>query len=135
MNLSIEHIGIAAVDPVGLKDWYVRVLAAREVYTDGGNPPAFLLQVSGRFWIEVYAAEKSIRDTANNRLAGWRHVAIQVESIERARDELAGRGAEFEGPIKPAAGGGRVLFFKDGEGNLLHLVERPEGFLFADHGD
>jgi predicted enzyme related to lactoylglutathione lyase len=32
----------------------------------------------------------------------------------------------FEDSIKPAGGGGRVLFFKDCEGNLLHLVERPE---------
>jgi hypothetical protein len=24
-----------------------------------------------------------------------------------------------------AAGGGRILFFEDGEGNLLHLIERP----------
>jgi hypothetical protein len=27
--------------------------------------------------------------------------------------------------MRPAAGGGRVLFFADPEGNLLHLVERP----------
>ena len=26
--------------------------------------------------------------------------------------------------IKPAGGGGRVLYFSDAEGNLLHLVER-----------
>jgi len=42
------------------------------------------------------------------------------------RDELSRRGVKFEEPIKPAGGGGRVLFFKDGEGNLLHLVERPK---------
>jgi hypothetical protein len=33
----------------------------------------------------------------------------------------------FDDPIKPAGGGGRVLFLKDPEGNLLHLVERPSG--------
>jgi hypothetical protein len=35
---------------------------------------------------------------------------------------------KFTEEIKPAAGGGRVLFFEDGEGNLLHLVERPADF-------
>jgi len=33
----------------------------------------------------------------------------------------------FTETVRPAAGGGQVLFFEDGEGNLLHLVERPAG--------
>ena len=33
-------------------------------------------------------------------------------------------------PVKPAAGGGRILFFTDPEGNLLHLVERPADSAF-----
>jgi hypothetical protein len=38
---------------------------------------------------------------------------------------------EFTEDLKPAGGGGRVLFFQDPEGNLLHLVERtPESALF-----
>jgi hypothetical protein len=32
---------------------------------------------------------------------------------------------KFTEAISPAAGGGRVLFSEDSEGNLLHLVERP----------
>jgi hypothetical protein len=31
---------------------------------------------------------------------------------------------QFTEDIKPAGGGGSVLFFQDPEGNLLHLVER-----------
>ena len=38
---------------------------------------------------------------------------------------MESRGVMFIEPVKPAAGGGRVLFFKDCEGNLLHLVDRP----------
>jgi predicted enzyme related to lactoylglutathione lyase len=34
----------------------------------------------------------------------------------------------LEEPVKPAGGGGRVLFFSDPEGNLFHLVERPVGW-------
>ena len=55
---------------------------------------------------------------------GWRHVALRVDSIEAAKAELEGRGVKFTEEIKPAGGGGRVLFFQDPEGNLLHLVER-----------
>lgn len=130
MNLSIEHIGLAANDTAALKDWYVRVLGAREVFGDGKSPPAFMLQLSGGMWIEIYPAETSTPATGNNRLAGWRHLAIRVDSIEAAREELASRGVVFEEPIKPAGGGGRVLFLKDLEGNLLHLAERPENPTF-----
>lgn len=38
------------------------------------------------------------------------------------------RGVKFDEEIRPAAGGGRVLFFEDGEGNLLHPVGRPKDF-------
>jgi len=70
--------------------------------------------------------------TGNNQLAGWRHLAVRVDSIESARDELAKHRVLLEQQIKPAGGGGRVLFFKDVEGNLLHLVERPFDFAFSE---
>ena len=62
--------------------------------------------------------------TRDNKLAGWRHIALRVDSLEHARELLEDRGVEFAEPVKPAGGGGRVLFFSDPEGNLLHLVER-----------
>jgi predicted enzyme related to lactoylglutathione lyase len=52
---------------------------------------------------------------------------LRVDSIETTRAQLSARGVSFTEEIKPAGGGGRVLFFKDEEGNLLHLVERPAG--------
>ncbi len=124
MNFAVEHIGLAARDTVALKDWYGRVLGARELFNDGKSPPAFLLEIAGGPMIEVYPGDTSVDATGHNKLAGWRHVALRVESIESAREELGKQGVRFEEPIKPAGGGGRVLFFKDCEGNLLHLVER-----------
>ena len=127
MNFAVEHIGLAARDTVALKDWYLEVLGFREVFTDGKSPPAFLIEMADGLLIEIYPGETSVDATGNNKLAGWRHLAVRVDSIESARDELARRGVIFDKPIKPAGGGGRVLFFKDREGNLLHLVERSAG--------
>jgi len=131
MNFAVEHIGLAARDTVALKAWYAEVLGFREVFTDGKSPPAFLIDMAGGLLIEIYPGDTSTDVTGNNKLAGWRHLAVRVESIESARDELARRGVVFIEPIKPAGGGGRVLFFKDSEGNLLHLVERSEGPMLA----
>jgi glyoxylase I family protein len=130
VNFAIEHLGLAARDPAALKDWYVRVLGARVVFTNDEQPPAFLLALPGSPMLELYPAHTTSNRTNDNRLAGWRHVALRVESIDQAKSTLESRGVIFNEPIKPAGGGGRVLFFPDGEGNLIHLVERPANLRF-----
>ena len=131
MNISLEHIAVPASNPAALRDWYVRVLAAREIFNNGQKPPTLLLAFPGGGWLEIYAAEAPLAERGNNKLAGFRHLALRVPSIEVARTELAERGVKFDGDVRPAAGGGKVLFFKDGEGNLLHLVERPADWALA----
>jgi glyoxylase I family protein len=127
MIFSIEHLGLAAQNTAALRDWYINTLGAELLFANSENPPAFLLRLPGGAVIEIYPAHHHDEATSNNRLAGWRHVALRVDSIESARAKLESRGVQFSEEIKPAGGGGRVLFFADEEGNLLHLVERPAG--------
>jgi glyoxylase I family protein len=124
MKISVEHIAIPAADPVALKNWYERVLGARPVWDNGQNPPTCLISL-GNVWFEIYAADTSLEATRNNKLAGFRHLALRVPSLDAAKAELEKRGVKFTEEARPAAGGGKVLFFADGEGNLLHFVERP----------
>jgi glyoxylase I family protein len=127
MIFSIEHLGLAARNTPSLRDWYVNTLGAEVIFANDQNPPAFLLRLPGGAVIEIYPAHRTIEDVADNRLGGWRHVALKVDSIESTRAQLSARGVSFAEDVKPAGGGGKVLFFKDEEGNLLHLVERPAG--------
>jgi len=128
MNIAIEHIAVPAANPAALKNWYERVLGAREIFNNGKTPPTLLIALPGGGWFEIYAAEKPLPERGNNKLQGFRHIALRVDSIDAAKAELEKRGVNFAEEIRPAAGGGRVLFFEDGEGNLLHLVERPADF-------
>lgn len=130
LKLSVEHLGLPARDTVALKDWYVRVLGAKLRFDNGQTPPAFFLELGGGLMIEIYGASGSVKDTANNGVAGWRHLALRVDSIETAQAALVQRGVVFTEQPKPAGGGGRVLFFADAEGNLIHLVERPKESVF-----
>lgn len=127
MNIQLEHIGIPARDSVALKNWYLNTLGAQPLWDNGQNPPTSLIAL-GSVWLEIYPADKSISETADNKLAGFRHLALRVPSIATAKAELEERGVKFNQEIRPAAGGGQVLFFEDGEGNLLHFVERTPGF-------
>jgi len=125
MNIAIEHVAIPSPDPAALKSWYERVLGAHEIFNNGQSPPTCLIALPGGGWFEIYAAEGAPENRGNNKLAGFRHIALRVDSIDAAKAGLEKRGVKFAEEIRPAAGGGRVLFFEDGEGNLLHLVERP----------
>jgi glyoxylase I family protein len=124
MNISVEHIAIPAADPVALKNWYERVLGAKMIFDNGQNPPTYLVSL-GTVWFEIYKADAPLPERGNNKLAGFRHLALRVPSLKAAKAELEKRGVKFTEEIRPAAGGGKVLFFEDGEGNLLHFVERP----------
>jgi glyoxylase I family protein len=126
MQINAEHLGLPAQNPAALKDWYVNVLGAKLIFA---NPPAYFVALGG-LTLEIYQAESALTETANNSLAGWRHLALRVESIEAAQAALQAKGVTFTDPIKPAGGGGRVLFFRDAENNLLHLVERPADSVF-----
>jgi len=124
VNFTVEHLGLPARDPVALKDWYERMLGTRVVFCNHQTPPAFLLALPGQLMIEIYGGDSSLPQTSDNKLSGWRHVALRVDSLDAAKAELEQRGLKFTEGVKPAGGGGRVLFFQDPEGNLLHLVER-----------
>jgi glyoxylase I family protein len=125
MNISVEHIAIPSPNPAGLKSWYERVLGAREVFNNGQNPLTCLISL-GNVWFEIYASEKAVPDTTNNKLAGFRHLALRVDSLDAAKAELEKRGVKFTEAERAAAGGGRIQFFADSDGNLLHFVERTK---------
>jgi len=53
MEISLEHVGLPATDPVALKNWYERVLGARTIWDSGETPPAYLIAFPGGGWLKV----------------------------------------------------------------------------------
>ena len=100
------------------------MLGGRVAFSKDQGSAAFLVALPGGVMIEIYTGDLALPQTSNNKLNGWRHVALRVDSLATAKAELEQRGLKFTEEIKPAGGGGKVLFFQDLEGNLLHLVER-----------
>jgi catechol 2,3-dioxygenase-like lactoylglutathione lyase family enzyme len=124
--ITVEHIGLAAKDTTQLKDWYVQKLGAEILFQMPQNPPAYLVRLGGMI-IEIYNAAICDAQVGDNQVGGWRHLALKVDSLPKAKEWLSSRGVQFSEEVKPAGGGGKVLFFRDAEGNLLHLVERLPG--------
>jgi glyoxylase I family protein len=54
---------------------------------------------------------------------GIRHLAVSVDNFDAALGELRNRGVQLL--TEPLANqGNRLVFFSDGDGNILHLIQR-----------
>ena len=59
------------------------------------------------------------------RTPGIRHLAVAVTDFDAGHAELKTKGVQFlTDPIDVK--GNRLVFFADGDGNILHLIARPQ---------
>ena len=121
MFTGIEHFAIASSNPKRLAEWYVATLDFEISYEYAGN---YFVEAPDGALIEIIPAEGE-RAESGVRTPGMRHIAIAVEDFEGAQRQLASQGVKFEGePYENQ--GNRLVFFKDPDGNLLHLIRREK---------
>jgi glyoxylase I family protein len=117
---GVEHVAIASPSPAALAQWYVDHLAFRQIYAHDGF---YFVKASNGAVLEIIPAKG---DRADHKMfdPGLRHMAISVKDLDAAYASLQGRGVKFLGEPYATSAGHRVVFFTDGEGNLLHLIQR-----------
>lgn len=121
MFTGIEHFAIASANPKRLADWYVANLEFELVYEYAGN---YFVEAKNGALIEVIPAEGEAPAT-QIRTPGMRHIAISVDNFDSAYEKLQQQGVTLEGePYN--SGENRLAFFRDVDGNLLHLIHRPK---------
>jgi glyoxylase I family protein len=121
MFTGIEHFAIASPNPKGLADWYVEKLGFEQCYEYDGN---FFVRAQDGGMIEIIPSEGARPETAF-RTEGLRHIAISVKNFDEAHTELQRKNVEFLGaPYENQ--GNRLVFFKDRDGNLVHLIQRQK---------
>lgn len=127
---GIDHPAIACEDVEALADWYCRVLGMRALARSESAPPAVLVgydaERAGGPVIELMTArEPGARPGTFTRFQpGLRHLALRVRSFDEAYAKLKSAGVEFLMEPTEALGGGRVVSFRDPEGNELQIVQR-----------
>ena len=116
---GIEHIAIATTEPRRLARWYIQHLNF-EPLLDTGN--TVYIKSANSVVLEFVKAE-NVPPKPQIRDAGIRHIAFSVDDPEKAHAKLNVAGVEFESePV--VLPGMRLFFFRDLEGNRLHLVQR-----------
>lgn len=121
MFTGIEHFAIASPNPKRLADWYVANLEFKVTFEYAGN---YFVEARNGALIEIIPAEGEAPAT-QIRTPGMRHIAISVDDFESAYAALLEQGVTIEGePYKNE--GNRLAFFRDPDGNLLHLIHRSK---------
>ncbi len=124
MFQGVEHLAIASPDPEKLAKWYVDHLGFRINYSYEGN---WFIKGPNEAMVEIIRAEnaQTPQVMADNKKAGIRHLAIAVDDFAAAHEHLKSRNVTFLGePFD--LGTNRLVFFNDGDGNLVHLIKREQ---------
>jgi len=118
---GIEHTAIASHDPQRLAQWYVETLGFVINYNSGRT--VFIKAPNGTM-IEIITAEGEAAPQTM-KSPGLRHLALTVDDFDSAYRKLQAAGVEFVGEPSETKGT-RLVFFKDPDGNFLHLIQRAE---------
>lgn len=127
---GIDHPAISCHHVQKQIDWYCRNLGMKLIASDGKDPVSALVGFSdkvGGAMIELMP----VKDTGPEPeiqpryQPGLRHLAIRVSNFDEAYAKLKAAGVKFLFEPIPAVGGGRIVSFRDPEGNELQIVERP----------
>lgn len=123
MIRGVEHIALCARDPASLLAWYKSIFDLTLVKETDSGP--FFLRFPDGLLIEFLQADSAEPSAPGVRAGGFRHVAFTVSGIEKLVVSLKTQEVEVVDEFKVVANGTKLFLFRDIEGNLIQLVERP----------
>ena len=130
MFTAIDHPAITCYDVKKQVEWYCKTLGMQVVASNNQDPPSVMLgydpSISGGTMMELMPTREAGPKPAEvARFApGLRHVALRVKNFEVAYSALKTAGVKFLMEPMTAVGGGKIVSFRDPEGNELQIVQR-----------
>ena len=121
MFSGIEHFAIASPNPKLLAEWYVANLEFTLIFEYGGN---YFIEAQNGALIEIIPGEGD-PGAPTPKTPGMRHIAISVDDFDAGLALLKSQGVALAGDPYEATGN-RLVFFHDGDGNLIHLIKRAK---------
>jgi glyoxylase I family protein len=127
---GLDHPAISCFDVKKQIDWYCSVLGMRLIASNGEDPPSVVVGYSadtrGGTMIELMPVKDTGPRPADvpRFCPGIRHLALRVNDFDRAYADLERAGVQFLFEPAQAVGGGKIVSFRDPEGNELQIVER-----------
>ena len=123
MFTGFEHTAIVAHDSKALAKWYIGMFGLHVVWDNGKEPPTYLLKAPDGSVIEVLPAAGGERIDYDQTQPGLRHLALTVTDFDAALGYLREQGIDQFFDSRQSEED-RLIFFRDPEGNILHLIWR-----------
>lgn len=125
ISLQLHHVTLSANDVDLTAQWYVDYLGfnitARFLLTrpDGRQIDVIRIARPG-LQLNISKFPGSVPSNRNTENQGWRHLAFEVEDVDRTYQQLQSQGVQFiTEPFSYNPPGYRVVFFRDLKGNIL----------------
>jgi catechol 2,3-dioxygenase-like lactoylglutathione lyase family enzyme len=129
LSLQLHHVTLSANDVDLTAQWYVDYLGFNMTdrfsltRPDGRQIDVIRIARPGlQLNISKFPGSMSLSRSTENQ--GWRHLAFEVEDVDRTYQQLRSQGVQFMAePFTYDPPGYRVVFFRDPEGNILELYQ------------
>jgi glyoxylase I family protein len=129
---GIDHPAMSCQDARKLADWYCTHLGMTVIAKNDETPPSYVLgfgktcsDAGGLLELMPIKHPGGPKPTDVPRFCqGLRHFAIRVSNFDKAYQQLKDAGVTFLFEPVQAVGGGKIVSFRDPEGNEVQIVER-----------
>ncbi|MEO9891920.1 VOC family protein [Aurantibacter sp.] len=123
---KIHHIAIICSDYNKSKKFYTKILGftiSNEVYREERNSYKLDLTLNGKYCIELFSFPNPPKRVSRPEARGLRHLAFEVDNIEKAIQEIENKGVITEEIRIDEITNKRFTFFEDPDGLPLELYE------------
>jgi glyoxylase I family protein len=128
---AIDHPAISCNDPRKLAEWYCKHMGMKILGDNGQEPASLLLGYSDDLRAGATLELMPVKNPGGTPpvevprfCQGLRHFAVRVSDFDAAYAELKAIGVEFLFEPVIAVGGGKIVSFRDPEGNEVQIVQR-----------
>lgn len=130
--IGLDHPAISCADVPALAKWYCRHLGMKQIAQNHETPPSVVLgfgesarDAGGLLELMPIKHPGALRPGDVPRFCqGLRHFAIRVADFDQAYAQLKEAGVKFLFEPVQAVGGGKIVSFRDPEGNEVQIVQR-----------
>ena len=124
----INHIAFLCRNVPAQEAFYIKHFGFKRSRTfNAGLPNEFIMLKLGSVRLELFPTDvEKIGDAkGGEQTIGFRHMAFDVPKLEPAIEALKADGIEPDAIIDVGKvfAGGRIVFFRDPEGNIVELME------------
>ncbi|MCS7047383.1 MAG: VOC family protein [Gemmataceae bacterium] len=128
--MTIEHLALNVVDPIGMAEWYGRHLGMRVVRKiDGPTRTHFLADAAGRTVLELYHQPRAPIPDYRGLDPFVFHIAFLSDNVAADRERLLKAGAAAAGEVTSNDAGDVMAFVRDPWGITVQLMKRARPLL------